>query len=80
MEFPLVERADGSNLREQMDILKDQAAIQASLYVLEEQANRNRMTFSQDKCKVLPPGRKHPCSSQIGKQLFGHGSGGPVGS
>ena len=63
MELTLIKSADDTKLREQMDTLEDQAAIQGNLDTLEEQANRNLMTFSKDKCKVLPLGRKHPCSS-----------------
>ncbi|PKU48736.1 disintegrin/metalloproteinase [Limosa lapponica baueri] len=52
MEFTLIKFADDTKLREQMDTLEDQAAIQGNLDMLEEQASRNFMTFS----KVLPLG------------------------
>lgn len=61
VEFTLIQSADDTKLREQMDTLEDQAVIQGNLGMLEEQANLK--TFSKDKRKVLPLGRKQPCSS-----------------
>lgn len=63
MEVTLIKFADDTKLREWMDTLEDQAALQGNLNMPVEQANRNLMAFSEDKSKVPPLGRKHPCSS-----------------
>lgn len=54
MELPCIRFADDAKLREEMDTLEDQAAIQGNLDMLEEQANRNLMASSKGKHKVLP--------------------------
>lgn len=44
-------------------MLACRAALQRALDRLEEQAERDLMKFSKEKCKILHLGRKSPCSS-----------------
>lgn len=62
MEFTLNKFADHTDIKEQREILGE-SVFQGDIDVLEEWTNGNLTRVKEEKCKALPLGRKHPCSS-----------------